>query len=80
VTQGRRELSGSVVDNEMRRAECGQIAEDCWRAIPQHFPHVELAAFVVMPNHVHGILIFHDWAAIQSPPVGARHGALELNA
>src|SRR5260370_5132012 len=29
---------------------------DCWRDIPAHFSHVELNPFVVMPNHVHGIL------------------------
>jgi REP-associated tyrosine transposase len=30
---------------------------------------------VVMPNHVHGIIILHDRAAIPSPPVGAQHAA-----
>ena len=32
------------------------MAEKCWNAIPEHYPHVELDEFVVMPNHVHGIL------------------------
>jgi len=40
--------------------ECGEIALDCWNAIPGHFQGVELDEFVVMPNHVHGILIIHD--------------------
>ena len=44
----------------MRLNEAGQIAEACWLAIPEHFPHVELDAFVVMPNHVHGIIVIAD--------------------
>ncbi len=34
----------------------GQIVEKCWKDIPAHFPHVKLDEFVIMPNHVHGIL------------------------
>ncbi len=37
----------------------GNIAEKFWKEIPQHFPFVELDAFVVMPNHIHGILFFN---------------------
>jgi len=35
----------------------GEIAQSCWSEIPQHFPYAQLDSFVVMPNHVHGILI-----------------------
>lgn len=37
--------------------EIGKLANDFWAKIPEHFPFVELGNFVVMPNHVHGILI-----------------------
>ena len=37
--------------------EYGKIADECWRAIPEHFPNVELGAHVIMPNHVHGIIV-----------------------
>jgi len=36
--------------------DAGFIAEKCWNEIPAHFPHIELDEFVIMPNHVHGIL------------------------
>ena len=62
-------LLGQVVDGEMRLNESGQIARDCWQAIPDHFPHVELDTWVVMPNHVHGIIVITD------PAVGAQHAA-----
>ncbi|MBC6612762.1 hypothetical protein H8B15_17700 [Hymenobacter sp. BT507] len=32
---------------------------ECWQSIPQHFPFVESDVFVVMPDHVHGMLFFH---------------------
>ncbi len=42
------------------------MAEKCWFEIPQHFPFVKLWEFVVMPNHIHGIIeiakkITPDW-------------------
>lgn len=41
----------------MQLNELGQLANQYWSEIPQHFSFVELGNFVVMPNHVHGILI-----------------------
>ena len=38
----------------------GKTAFDAWKSIPEHFPGVELDEFVVMPNHVHGILCFTE--------------------
>jgi putative transposase len=35
----------------------GAIAATCWDTIPSHYPDVDLDAFVVMPNHIHGILV-----------------------
>lgn len=35
----------------------GEIAQTCWDAIPEHFPHVSLGAFQLMPDHLHGIVI-----------------------
>jgi putative transposase len=34
-----------------------RVAEALWQRIPRHFPHVQLDAWVVMPNHVHGVLV-----------------------
>ena len=41
----------------MELSEIGKIANKYWNEIPKHFPFVKLDAFVVMPNHVHGIII-----------------------
>jgi putative transposase len=56
----RESLFGQIVAGEMRRNTYGEIALECWQAIPDHGPHVELDAFVVMPNHIHGILVLPD--------------------
>jgi putative transposase len=58
-THGRAYLFGDVVDNQMRLNDVGAIADETWYTIPLHHPHVELDAFVVMPNHVHGIIVIH---------------------
>ena len=73
VTYHRDPLFGEIVNEEMVLNEFGKIADECWRAIPEHFPFVELGAHVVMPNHVHGIIVIHN---DQSPSnVGATHAS-----
>jgi len=37
----------------------GHTANSCWHEIPNHFPFVELGAHIVMPNHIHGIVIIN---------------------
>ncbi len=59
-TQDRRCLWGDVRAGEMWLNEIGQIAEWCWEEVPSHFPHVRGDSFVVMPNHLHGILILRE--------------------
>jgi putative transposase len=59
-TQDRLCLFGDVVDGEMRMNDAGRVVEQCWNEIPAHFPHVELDEFVIMPNHVHGILVIAE--------------------
>jgi putative transposase len=44
----------------MQLSEIGKLADQFWLEIPNHFPFVELGNFVVMPNHVHGILIIDN--------------------
>jgi putative transposase len=60
-----------AVEGEMRLSSLGLIAEEHWRAIPAHFPQVELGTYVVMPNHVHGIIVLTDRRGGVPPPLGA---------
>jgi REP element-mobilizing transposase RayT len=47
----------SLQKNKMSLSTIGDIANDFWLKIPEHFPFVLLGAFQVMPNHLHGIII-----------------------
>ncbi len=67
-TRDRASLFGHVVNGEMRLNEPGEIAWRCWEDIPDHFPLVQLDAFVVMPNHVHGIIVITGRGEASVPP------------
>ena len=56
VTYDRQNIFGRVVNGEMVLNNAGKIAQKCWLEIPEHFPNVDLDEFIVMPNHVHGII------------------------
>ncbi len=56
-THDKRCTFGQVVDGAMVVNEWGRIVQACWDEIPAHYPMVELDAFVVMPNHVHGVIM-----------------------
>jgi REP element-mobilizing transposase RayT len=56
---------GDVINGEMQHNQLGIIVHTFWQALPRRFSHIQLDAFVVMPNHVHGILIITDARARQ---------------
>ena len=64
VTRNRACLFGDVVEGKIRLSNLGEIVRRDWQAIAEHFHHTEPDVFVVMPNHVHGIIFIE---------VGARH-------
>ena len=60
-THERQHLFGEIVGGNMILNEIGKIVLAQWQKIPGRFMHVELDEFIVMPNHLHGILIINDW-------------------
>jgi len=62
-------LFGEIKNENMTLNDLGKIADECWQAIPKHFPFVELGTYVVMPNHVHGIIIIHNVGATHASPL-----------
>ena len=56
-TWGREPLLGEVVGGEMQLDAAGHAVQRAWETLPRRFPGVDLDAFVVMPNHVHGVLV-----------------------
>ena len=59
----RQVILGDVMGGRVILSDAGRIVEEAWLALPRHYPSLALDAFVVMPNHVHGILILGDVGA-----------------
>ena len=86
VAQNRECLFGNVVDGEMVLNEAGRIVEWTWYDLSNHVDDIELDEFVVMPNHVHGIIIIHDNRIVGAgsepaptePAPTKRHGLPEI--
>ncbi len=56
-------MFGEIVDGGMQLSEIGKLTNQYWFTIPSKFPFILLDEFVVMPNHIHGIV------TIDKPPV-----------
>ena len=56
-SQNRECLFGDVINGEMILNQRGEMVERTWRELAECYPGVEVDAFVVMPNHVHGIIV-----------------------
>jgi putative transposase len=69
-TRDRECLFGDIVDGEMRLNEYGRIVANRWDAIPDYIENVQRDEFVVMPNHVHGIIILNNVGAQFIAPTG----------
>jgi putative transposase len=49
-------IFGRVISGKMEINALGKIIQDCWVKLPDHFSNIEVEPFVVMPNHIHGII------------------------
>ncbi|MBN2015787.1 transposase [Candidatus Dojkabacteria bacterium] len=56
-TANRKHFFGEVKDQKMNLTTLGKMVQKCWVDIPNHFSYTRLDTYVVMPNHLHGIII-----------------------
>lgn len=56
-TKNREHIFGEIVGGAVRENVFGEIVKSCWQYLPNHYSAIELDEFVVMPNHVHGIIM-----------------------
>jgi len=68
-SQGRKHIFAAAQDQHIRLNHIGILVQSCWQSIPEHFPEIQLDHFVIMPNHMHGIIVI----------AGAKHGSTELS-
>jgi len=71
-TANNRPLFGTVVNGRMALNDAGRIAARCWHEIPSHFPHATLDEWIIMPDHVHGIVVLRGdgGTACRAPTFG----------
>ncbi|MEL6405790.1 MAG: transposase [Chloroflexota bacterium] len=58
-THLRQHIFGHVHEDNMILSDAGEIAQSRWLVLPEHHKDIELDAFIIMPNHMHGIIIIH---------------------
>lgn len=54
----------------MELSEIGNIVEQHWKDIPHHYPHVSLDQYIIMPNHIHGIITMNNGRENRAPTLG----------
>jgi putative transposase len=62
-------LLGNIVDGKTHLSEIGGIVRTAWDNIRDRFSEIELDAFVIMPNHIHGIIVIRNVGAIHESPL-----------
>jgi REP element-mobilizing transposase RayT len=70
-THNRKLIFGQITNGEIKLSEIGRIAKNYWEEIPSHFTNAALDEYVIMPNHIHGIILILDYVDY----VGARHAS-----
>ncbi len=73
-------LFGDIVNGAMRLNDAGHVAEKCWQAIPDHFPHATVDEFIVMPNHIHGIVFLNNHTVTNGGMVGMNGAVVAVGA
>ncbi|MBI3065758.1 MAG: transposase [Deltaproteobacteria bacterium] len=71
VTKDRTCLFGEIVEGQMRLNDAGRSIQATWDELPNHYSSVECDAFVVMPNHFHGIIALVNDGGVGVNDVGA---------
>jgi REP-associated tyrosine transposase len=69
-------IFGRIENDDMVLSEFGQVVESAWYGIPLHFHNADIDAFVVMPNHFHGIIVIKEDEEINHR-TRAQHDAME---
>jgi len=59
-SKGKKCVLGKIVDEKLILTDIGKLATDYWYEIKNHSTNIELGEFVVMPNHIHGILVLNN--------------------
>jgi putative transposase len=82
--QNREPLLSHLEQETVKHSALGMIVKTACFDLPNHYPHVELDAFIIMPDHIHGIIWLHDMPIVGDGvgdglrPSPTRHGLTEI--
>ncbi|MDY0099893.1 MAG: hypothetical protein RBR81_11880 [Bacteroidales bacterium] len=60
---------GKIANGKITLSDYGQIAHPLWQEIPNHFPFVDLDEYIIMPDHIHGIIVIKNHPRSYDKPV-----------
>lgn len=60
LTKNRENFFGKIKNGEVVLSEIGKMAHTFFQEIPLHFPDCQVDEFIIMPNHIHGIIIIDN--------------------
>jgi len=66
-------LFGEIANGEMRLNDAGKMIQAVWDEIPAYYPGIDIDAFIVMPNHIHGIVVIVGAAPCGRPDSARPH-------
>jgi len=71
---------GKIVKDEMELNEYGKTIKDYWLLVPEHYNNIAIDVYIIMPNHIHGIIIINSNSVVGtehcSVPTGNNHYGL----
>jgi REP element-mobilizing transposase RayT len=70
-------LLGSIQMGAMQRSPAGMMVAQQWQALSERFAHVALDAWVIMPDHMHGVIVLQDLSGLPGPALGGVIGAFK---
>jgi REP-associated tyrosine transposase len=79
--QNRACLFGEINDGKMILNDAGEMVQTVWNNLPNHYGHIKMDTFIIMPNHIHGIIALTNVVGAglkPAPTTGKRHGLPEI--
>ena len=80
-TRDQKNYFGEIQNGSMIMSEIGEFTRQCWEEIPDHHPFIDLETFIIMPNHIHGIILIgktdkNKWTQNKFGPQSQNLGAV----
>jgi REP element-mobilizing transposase RayT len=76
--KNRTPVLAEIVNFETRLSAIGEIARRCWEEIPKHFKNAALDEFIIMPDHLHGIIILRKDVEVEAQRVGIQSASVGI--